>query len=93
MEPASLAPADLMTIAGASVAAITVTQFAKILFSLSRRLIRVVSLLTGLAVVLVAYLTLEEPSVLGVVLAALVGMQAGMAANATFDTMRDGLDY
>ncbi len=94
MDPASLNPADLLTIAGASVAAIVVTQFAKMLFTLSRQWIRIVALLTGLAVVVVAYVSLNtELTVLGVFLAVVVGMQAGMAANATFDTARKGLDY
>ena len=34
-----------------------------------------------------------DVTVIGVFLAVVVGMQAGMAANATFDTARKGLDY
>ncbi len=94
MDPATLDPADLLTIAGASVAAIVVTQFAKMMFTLARRVVRVVALLTGLAVVVVAYVSLNDAvTVLGVFLAVIVGMQAGMAANATFDTVRGGIGY
>ena len=93
MDPATLNPADLLTIAGASVAAIVVTQFAKMMFTLSRRVMRIVALTTGLIVVVGAYTTLSQASVIGVFLAVVVGMQAGMAANATFDTTRKGLDY
>ena len=92
MDP-TLNPADLLTIAGASVAAIVVTQFAKILFTLTRRKVRIVALVTGLTVVVGAYVTLNPASVIGVFLAVIVGMQAGMAANATFDTVRGGIDY
>ena len=90
---ATLNPADLLTIAGASVAAIVVTQFAKILFTLTRRAVRIVALVTGLIVVVGAYVTLNPISIIGVFLAIIVGMQAGMAANATFDTVRGGIDY
>ncbi len=93
MDAATLNPADLLTIAGASVAAIVVTQFAKMMFSLSRQAVRIVALLTGLTVVTVAYVSLNTVTVIGVFLAVIVGMQAGMAANATFDTARKGLDY
>lgn len=93
MDSSTLAPADLLTIAGASVAAITVTQFAKMLFTLSRKAIRIVSLVTGLVVVVGAHLALQPVTPLGLFLSGLVGMQAGMAANATFDTARKGIDY
>ncbi len=94
MDPATLNPADLLTIAGATVAAMVVTQFAKMMFNLSRLWVRTIALLTGLAVVVVAYVSLNSDlTVLGVLLAVIVGMQAGMAANATFDTARKGLDY
>ena len=90
---ATLNPADLLTIAGASVAAIVVTQFAKMMFTLTRRVVRIVALTTGLIVVVGAYTTLNPVTVIGVFLAVIVGMQAGMAANATFDTVRSGIDY
>ena len=90
---ATLNPADLLTIAGASVAAIVVTQFAKILFTLTRRTVRIVALVTGLIVVVGAYVTLNPVTIIGVFLAVIVGMQAGMAANATFDTLSAGIDY
>ena len=95
MDAATLNPADLLTIAGASVAAIVVTQFTKMMFSLSRLWVRVIALSTGLLVVVVAYVSLNsDVTVIGVFLAVVVGMQAGMAANATFDTARKGgLDY
>ena len=93
MDPATLNPADLLTIAGASVAAIVVTQFAKMMFNLSRLWVRTIALVTGLAVVVVAYVSLNDVTVIGVFLAVIVGMQAGMAANATFDTARKGLGY
>jgi hypothetical protein len=93
MDAATLNPADLLTIAGASVAAIVVTQFAKMMFTLSRLWVRIIALSTGLVVVVVAYVSLNTVTVLGVFLAVIVGMQAGMAANATFDTARKGLDY
>ena len=94
MDAATLNPADLLTIAGASVAAIVVTQFAKMMFSLPRLWVRTIALVTGLAVVVVAYMSLNsDVTVIGVFLAVIVGMQAGMAANATFDTARKGLDY
>ena len=94
MDAATLNPADLLTIAGASVAAIVVTQFAKMMFNLPRLWVRTIALVTGLAVVVVAYMSLnDDVSVIGVFLAVVVGMQAGMAANATFDTARKGLDY
>ncbi len=90
---ATLNPADLLTIAGASIAAIVVTQFAKMLFTLTRRVVRIVALVTGLIVVVGAYAMLNPVTVLGVFLAVIVGMQAGMAANATFDTVNSGIDY
>ena len=93
MDAATLNPADLLTIAGASVAAIVVTQFAKMMFSLSRLWVRIIALSTGLVVVVAAYVSLNDVTVIGVFLAVIVGMQAGMAANATFDTARKGLDY
>ena len=89
----SLASADLLTIAGASVAAFVVTQFAKMLFSLTRRAVRSVALVVGLAVVVGAHLVLQPASPLGVFLAVIVGMQAGMAANAMFDTATSGIGY
>ncbi len=46
-----------------------------------------------IAVVLVAYVSLSTVTVLGVFLAVIVGMQSGMAANATFDTVNSGIDY
>ncbi|KKL78037.1 hypothetical protein LCGC14_2028840 [marine sediment metagenome] len=51
---ATLNPADLLTIAGASIAAIVVTQFAKMLFTLTRRVVRIVALVTGLILVAAA---------------------------------------
>ena len=93
MDAATLNPADLLTIAGASVAAIVVTQFAKMMFTLSRVWVRIIALSTGLVVVVAAYVSLNDVTVIGVFLAVIVGMQAGMAANATFDTARKGLDY
>ncbi len=89
----TLNPADLLTIAGASVAAIVVTQFAKMLFTLTRKVVRGVALVTGLIVVVGAYALLPDPTILGVFLAVIVGMQAGIAANAVFDTAVSGINY
>ncbi len=89
----TLNPADLLTIAGASVAAIVVTQFAKMLFTLTRKVVRGVALVTGLVVVVGAYVLLPDPTILGIFLAVIVGMQAGMAANAVFDTAVSGIAY
>ena len=94
-------PATLVTVAGASAAAIIITQFAKQLLDLSRQAIRRVSLLTGLLVVEGATLVDHWPDIVDnttevittVFIAAIVGAQAGLATNAAFDKVDAGSDY
>lgn len=94
MNELTLTAADLATVAGGSVAAGIVTQFAKMLFGLSPAATRTSALVSGLVFVVGAtVLSLNETSALTIALAALVGMQAGMAASATFDAARAGINY
>lgn len=94
MEQATLNAADLLTIAGASLAAIIITQFLKVLLNLPALWIRVISMLTGLIVVVgTTVLVNEETNALQLFLALIVGMQAGMAAFATFDLSKSGFNY
>ncbi len=91
MEPVTLSTADLLTVAGAGAAALILTQFAKRLFNLGRGWARVIALLTGLAVVLVAHFTsANDFDLLEALLAVIVGAQAGLSASATFDTVDSG---
>ena len=85
---------ELLTVAGAGTAAFVVAQFAKKLFNLGAGWTRSIALVTGLAVVVsVTISTSSSLDFVGVLLAVLVGMQAGMSATAMFDTARSGIDY
>lgn len=91
----------LATVAGASAAAIVVTNFAKQLFALGRAGTRRTALITGFLIVEGATiaqnwdrLDTDTAAVAGALaLAAVVGAQAGLAANAGFDTVKTGADY
>lgn len=92
-EPA-LGTGDLATVAGATAAAMIVAQFAKRLLNLTAPATRAVAMLAGLVVLVVAtVLTQDETSVLAVLLAVIVGMQAGLAASALFDNATEGLGH
>lgn len=94
MEELNLTATDLATFAGASVAAGTITQFAKMLFNLGSGAIRVVALVSGLVLVVGAtVLTTDVTNPLTLGLAALVGMQAGMSASNAFDLARAGISH
>ncbi len=94
---------SLATVAGASAVAIVLTNFAKQLFDLGRTQIRRVALLSGLVLVLGTTAISEWSNLSGgeelpsaiskLVLAAVVGAQAGLAANAGFDAAKTGTDY
>lgn len=85
---------DLLTVAGAGTAAFVVAQFAKMLIGLGAGWTRSVALVTGLVVVVsVTVATGDQLDFVSVLLAVIVGMQAGMSACAMFDTARSGLDY
>jgi hypothetical protein len=85
---------DLLTVAGASFAAGIVAQFVKLLFDAPVYVIRGVALLSGLLFVVSAtVISLDETSVLTMLLAAVVGMQAGLAAWAAIDTAQKGFTY
>lgn len=89
-----LAAADLLTVVGASAAAGLIAQFAKKLLNLGAAATRTVAMMSGLAVVVTATLqALSSFDLLTMILAVLVGMQAGLAASATFDVAREGMDY
>lgn len=94
MEPVSLNTSDLVTVVGASAAAMILTQFVKLMFDLGTRAVRVVAMASGLAVLVVATL-LSSPNLtaLEMILAVIVGMQAGLAASAVVDSAREGLGY
>lgn len=92
----TLTAGDLMTVVGASAAAGIIVQFLKMLFSLSARWVRILSLLVGVGVVVGAGLSSPPPegiNFIWLLLLVLVGMSAGMATYATFDTARSGFDY
>lgn len=90
----ALTGADLLTVAGASAAALILAQFAKALFNLGATAIRTVTLATGLIIVVGATFTSgAELSFQNALLAVIVGAQAGLAANAGFDAFRSGIGY
>jgi hypothetical protein len=94
MEELTLGVSELMTVAGAAAAALIVAQFAKKLFRLSPGSTRTISMLTGLIIVVVATVQSNGvTSILSIILAVVVGMQAGLAASATFDTVDSGLNH
>lgn len=85
---------DLLTVAGAGAAALIVAQFAKMLFSLPPVGVRTVALVTGLAVVVtVTVLSWDQLNIVELILAVIVGMQAGMSAWSMADASRSGLNY
>lgn len=91
-----LAGSDLLTVAGAGVAAGVIVQAIKFIWDgLAARWYRLAALTTGLVVVQAAYWTIgdTDPSVVGVILAVIVGLQAGASAITTYDTVRTGWDY
>lgn len=91
----NLSAGDLVTVVGASAAAFTIVQFAKMLFNLSAVLVRSLCLIIGLGVVIGAGLSQggEPFDFIRLLLLMLVGMQAGMATWTMFDTARSGFDY
>lgn len=90
----SLTTGDLLTVSGASAAAIVVASFLKQLFGLADQWVRSLSMLTGLIVVVGAtVLSTEGTGILSLFLAMIVGMNAGMGAAAFFDAGRSGLGY
>lgn len=94
MDPANLTASDLLTVAGATAAALIITQFAKALFNTSVAVTRTIALVTGVVVVVfVTVFTGEDTSPVEWLLAVLVGMQAGLAASAAYDTVRSGVTY
>ena len=94
MDPINLTATDLATVAGASAAVLVIAQFAKMLFGLEEKGTRTVALVAGVTLVVLAHVALTPAlSVLGVVLALIVGMQAGLAAVALFDSGRHGFAY
>jgi hypothetical protein len=94
MGEAALTTADLLTVTGATVAAITFAQFFKKLFNLASQWVRVISMLTGLAIVVgVTVGTSSDTNLLTLFLAGLVGMNAGMSASAFFDASASGLGF
>lgn len=94
MDPIDLQPADLLTVVGATAAAVIITQFAKALFNTSIVVTRTIALVTGVAVVMFATVfTGDVTDPISWLLALLVGMQAGLAASALYDTVRTGVDY
>lgn len=92
----------LLTVAGAGAAAFVAASFARTVWELSARAIRVVAAMTGLLFVLAAQtITLvdnPDPLSAGAVagfylVSVIVGMQAGLSAVAMVDTIRKGLNY
>lgn len=90
----NLTAGDLVTVVGASAAAATIVQFAKMLFNLDAVWVRTLCLVVGLAVVVGTGIAQSGVTdFVTLLLLVLVGMQAGMATFAMFDTARAGFDY
>lgn len=91
----SLSAGDLITVSGATAFALIFTQFVKALFNSSPAITRAVALLSGVAVVVsVTLATGSDLDFVVVLLAAYTGMNAGLAASATFDAVSNqGLNY
>ena len=94
MDPVTLTTSDLLTVAGAGAAALVLATFAKKLFSLGRGWTRIVALVAGLVVVLAAYISQAAGfNAVEILLATVVGAQAGLAASAGFDSVDAGFGY
>lgn len=94
MDEVTLQVGDLLTVAGAGASALIVAQFAKVLFTLQARWVRVIAMLTGLIIVVVVTVaTQTTTSIPETLLAVIVGMQAGLSASALVDASRQGLNY
>ena len=94
MDEVALTAGDLLTMAGGSTVALIFAQFFKKLLNLQPAAVRSVAMLVGLLTVVTAtVLSLDETSVLEILLATVVGMQAGLAASALVDSVKDGLSY
>ena len=83
---------DLATIAGASPVAVILTQFAKAA-GLPAKAVRGFALTTGLALVVVATLLAAPVTVGSVIVAIVIGAQAGLSAWSTFDLAAAGISF
>jgi len=83
----------LMTVVGGSAAAIPVVQFVSLFVSLTSRAKRSVAAATGLFVVVGATVLSGSADPVTVVLAVLVGMQAGLAASKSQELVSEGLSH
>lgn len=93
MDEVTLTASELATVAGASAAAIVVTQFAKALLNTSAAVTRSISLVTGVVIVVIGTVLTDGTGFIDWLLALIVGMQAGLAASAGYDTVRSGVTY
>ena len=87
---------SLATVAGAGIAAGLIVQFIKVFFrqKISDSGYRMIAAVAGLAVVLLVTLVgTAELSVQLIILAVFVGLQAGLSASQTYETIRYGVDH
>ena len=86
---------SLATVAGAGVGAGLVTQFVKIFVrdKLSDAGYRMIAAAAGLVIVLAASLIAAEITVQLILLAVLVGLQAGLSASQAYEGIRHGFDH